>query len=173
MLLQFAEYSIRSGGRPDEGYVGARLRAQTQAREANVILMKLAAGAAKVLHTLAAQLGGRRATAARARTALGGTATTTLRQLLSWLAEPAAPVATASAVLAEALPAVALLAGGDRLARQQLTAGGGAHEWAPVAKALHARLPRRMAARFLPEVDRVTAVVTDVAEPVGAPNSGA
>lgn len=40
-----------------------------------------------------------------------------------------------------------------------LAVAGGAHEWEPVPSALRRRMPRRMAARFLPEVDRVTATV--------------
>ncbi len=77
-----------------------------------------------------------------------------------------APIATASAVLAEALPALEALARTDPAARQQLVEVGGRWEWAPVAAALRRRLPRRMALRFLPEVDSVTATM---AGPILAP----
>ena len=86
-------------------------------------------------------------------------------RFLRWLAA-AAPIATASAVLAEALPALEALARADPATTQQLAEVGGRWEWAPVAAALRRRLPRRMASRFLPEVDRVT---TAVAGPLLAP----
>ena len=82
-----------------------------------------------------------------------------LVRLLGWLAEPTTPVATASAVLAEALPALEHRVRSRPPMRQLLEEAGGRWEWAPVAAALHRRLPRRMAARFLPEVDCVTAAV--------------
>ena len=52
-----------------------------------------------------------------------------------------------------ALPALAAIAAGDE------PAGGGPRAWAPVASALHRWLPRRMAARFLQDVDAVTVAV--------------
>ena len=79
-------------------------------------------------------------------------------QLLLWLSEPTTAVATASGVLAEALPALRHVAA-DEDVRQVLAAVDGPHEWKPAAAALWRRLPRRMAARFLPEVDRVSAAV--------------
>ena len=79
-------------------------------------------------------------------------------RLLLWLSDPATAVATASGVLAEALPALRLMAA-DEAMQQVLAAADGPHEREPVAVALRRRLPRRMAARFLPEVDRVLAAV--------------
>ncbi len=63
------------------------------------------------------------------------TATAALVRFLSWLAT-AAPIATASAVLTEALPALETMARTDAASRQQLTETGGRWEWAPVAAAL-------------------------------------
>ncbi len=82
-----------------------------------------------------------------------------LVRLLAWLAEATTPVATASGVLAESLPALEHRVRSDPPMRRLLAEAGGRWEWAPVAAALHRRLPRRMAARFLPDVDRVTAAV--------------
>ena len=82
-----------------------------------------------------------------------------LVRLLAWLAKPTSPTATASGVLAEALPALEHRVCTRAPMRQLLAEAGGRWEWAPVAAALHRRLPRRMAARFLPELDRVTAAV--------------
>lgn len=80
-----------------------------------------------------------------------------LVHLLIWLAEPTTPVATASAVVAEALEALKATC----LHMQCVLASErGGMEWAPVAEALHRRLPRRMAARFLPDVDCISASVT-------------
>ena len=84
-----------------------------------------------------------------------------LVRLLAWLAEPTTPVATASGVLAESLPALEHRVRSDPPTCHLLAETGGRWEWAPVAAALHRRLPRRMAARFLPEVDRVTAALAD------------
>ncbi len=72
-----------------------------------------------------------------------------------------------------ALPALAAVAAGDEEARSHLAAEGGPHEWAPVAAALHRRLPRRMAARFLPEVDCVTAAVAAAPSGGGVGEAGA
>ncbi len=84
-----------------------------------------------------------------------------LVRLLAWLAQPTTQVATASGVLAEALPALEHRVRSRPPMQQLLVETGGRWEWAPVATALHRRLPRRMAARFLPEVDRVTAALAD------------
>ena len=86
--------------------------------------------------------------------------TAALVRLLGWLAQPTTPVATASAVLAEALPALEHRVRSRPPMRQLLAEAGGRWEWAPVAAALH----RRMAARFLSEVDCVTAAVADSSE---------
>ncbi len=82
-----------------------------------------------------------------------------LQHLLKWLADPITPVATASAVLQGALTSLERLAASCSTTRQILAAVGGPGEWAPVAAALHRRLPRRMKARYLPDIDRVSAVV--------------
>ncbi len=76
-----------------------------------------------------------------------------------WLAEPTTPVATASAMLVEALAGLEALLTACPRTRQALAEVGGSFEWAPVARALHRRLPRRMAARFLPDVDYLSAAV--------------
>ncbi len=146
-LLSFAESDCRGDGR---------------AAASSALLpggMQTAATAAGFLRRLAQllQAGGDTAACSRSVLASQGVAAA-LRRLLSWLAEPTTAVAMSSAVLAEALPALAALADGCEEARQQLGARGGLHEWAPVAAALRRRLPRRMAVCFLPEVDRVTAV---------------
>ena len=147
-LLSFAESDCRRDGRA--AYVGALLPGG----------MQTAATAAGFLRSLAQLLQAGGDTAARSWSALASKgAAAALRRLLSWLAEPITAVATSSGVLAEALPALAALAEGDGDACRQLAAEGGPHEWAPVAAALRRRLPRRMAARFLPEVDHVTAVI--------------
>ena len=87
------------------------------------------------------------------------TAAAALVRFLSWVAT-AAPIATASAVLAEALPALGTVARTDVASRQQLAEAGGRWEWAPVAAALRRRLPRRMAGRFLLDVEGVAAAVS-------------
>ena len=122
--------------------------------------MQYAAHAAEYMHALAQQLQKpSRTDAHAARTALTmHGAAQSLVQLLLWLSDPATAVATASGVLAEALPALRLMAAEEDM-RQVLAAAGGPHEWEPVAAALQRRLPRRMAARFLPEVGRVSAAV--------------
>lgn len=122
--------------------------------------MRYAANAARFLHVLAQQLlKPSSVIAAAARSALTSQgAAQSLLQLLLWLSEPATATATASGVLAEALAALLLMAV-DKDMRQVLTAADGPHEWEAAAAALRRRLPRRMAARFLPEVDRVSAAV--------------
>ena len=122
--------------------------------------MEYAAHAAKYMHVLAQQLlKPSRSNARAVKTALTAQgAAQSLVRLLLWLSDPTTAVATASGVLEEALPALRLMAA-DKDTGQVLPAVGGLHEWEPVAAALQRRLPRRMAARFLPEVDRVTAAV--------------
>ncbi len=88
-----------------------------------------------------------------------------LRHVLEWLAENTTPVATASAVLVEGLAGLKALLAACPRTRRALAEAGGSFEWSPVARALHRRLPRRMAARFLTDVDRLSAAVdrdTDV-----------
>ncbi len=119
----------------------------------------LACDAAALLHsmtTLSRALAGRRRAAARALEDVSAAAK--LQQMLAWVAESPA-IATTTAVLTEALPALAALASADTKASQQLAVKGGQQEWAPAAEALRRRLPRRMAARLLPMVDAGTAVV--------------
>ncbi len=122
--------------------------------------MQYAAEAASYLHLLAQQLlKPSRANAEASRSALTTRgAAQSLVQLLLWLSEPTTAAATASGVLQEALPALQLMAAGEEM-RQLLAAEGGPHEWEPAAAALRRRLPRRMAARFLPDLDRVSAAV--------------
>ncbi len=79
-----------------------------------------------------------------------------LQQMLAWVAESPA-IATTTALLTEALPALAALASANTEASQQLAIKGGLQEWAPVAEALRLRLPRRMAARLLPMVTAAVA----------------
>ncbi len=76
---------------------------------------------------------------------------------------PTTPVATASAVLVEALAGLEALAAACPATQLALAESDGEFEWAPVAAALRQRLPRRMAARFLPELDRVSTAVTAIA----------
>ncbi len=122
--------------------------------------MQYAAHAAKYMHALAQQLlKPSRSNAYAARTALTTQgAAQSLVRLLLWLSDPATAVATASGVLAEVLPALRLMAAVEDM-RQVLAAADGPHGWEPVAVALRRQLPRRMAARFLPEVDRVSAAL--------------
>ena len=122
--------------------------------------MQYASKAAHYMHALAQHL--IEPACAHAETARQGLATSgaaqSLVRLLSWLSEPTTAVAMASGVLKEALPALRLMATDEEM-RQVLAAAGGPYEWKPVAAALRRRLPRRMAARFLPEVDSVSATV--------------
>ena len=122
--------------------------------------MQYATHAAKFLHVLAQQLRKRspaNAEAARSCLVSQGAAQSLVRLLL-WLSEPTTAVATASGVLAEALPALQLMAA-DAGMRQNLAAADAPHAWEPVAMALRRRLPRRMAARFLPDLDHISAAV--------------
>ncbi len=119
----------------------------------------LACNAAALLHSMAKLSrapAARRKLAARALQSVSAAAK--LQQMLAWVAESFA-IATTTAVLTEALPALAALASADTEASQQLAVKGGQQEWAPVAEALRRRLPRRMAARLLPMVNAVTAAV--------------
>lgn len=148
-LLSFGEIASRGGSRPSD--VESTVPGN----------MQLVACAARCLHSLARLLqSGEAAHAAVACAALSSqSAAAMLRNAMAWLAEAATPVATASAVLAEGLPALAAMAGADEATRLLLAEAGGQQEWAPVAAALQQRLPRRMAARFVPDVERVTAAV--------------
>ena len=87
------------------------------------------------------------------------TAAKDLRRLLAWLAETTTPLATASAVLAEGLAGLTVLVATYPRNMWGRAEVGGLHEWAPVAAALHRRLPRRMKSRFLPRVDHITAAL--------------
>ncbi len=119
----------------------------------------LASDAAALLHSMAKPSRAptaRRSAAARALEDVSAAAK--LQQMLAWVAE-SPTIATTTAVLTEALPALAALASANTEASQQLALKGGLQEWAPVAEALRRRLPRRMAARLLPMVDAVTAAV--------------
>ena len=68
-----------------------------------------------------------------------------------WLSEPIMAVATASGVLAGALPALRLMSADEEM-RQVLAAADGPHEWEPLAAALRRRVPRRVATRLLPKM---------------------
>ena len=153
-LLAFAELDSRVGGKRPPAF--ERLRGS----------MQLAATDAACLRTLVSQV---TRTSSR-KPSLATTAVMSaaeLRQALAWLAEPTTPIATASAVLVEALPALESLAAACQNIRRQL-ASAGSCDWAPVARALHQRLPRRMAARFLPDVDRVSAAILGSASGVAS-----
>ena len=116
----------------------------------------LARDAAALLHKIITQPDVRLSAAALALQDVGAAAK--LQQMLAWVAECPA-IATTTATLLEALPALAAIAQADAVASQQLAVKGGPHEWAPVEKTLRRRLPRRMAARLLPMVDAVTAAI--------------
>ncbi len=146
--LKFAALDSSSGSRPPD--IADKVRS----------CMQYTARAAKYMHMLAQQLPkSNRANAEAARSALATQgAMQSLVRLLLWLSEPTTAVATASGVLAEALPALRLMAADEEL-QQVLAAPDGPHEWEPAAAALRRRQPRRMAACFLPEVDCVSAAV--------------
>ena len=118
--------------------------------------LALAQNAAALLHTITAQPTDRRADALRQLKV--DQAALALQRMLAWVAESPA-IATTTSVLTEGLQALAAIARADAESSQQLAIRGGPHEWAPVAEALHRRLPRRMAARLLPMVDAVTAAL--------------
>ena len=168
-LMSFAEHDGRCGSRLAEVDVSVPG------------CMQLAAIAASCFAGLAHQLRSGDSAAARVHAVLKLPGATTplasaawqLLQLLAWLSEPTTPVATSSAVLAKALPALATLAANNGMVRMHLAEGGGGQEWAPVAAALRRRLPRRMAARFLPDVDAVTAAVNTGREGGGDQDSPA
>ncbi len=117
-LLSFAESDCRGDSRP-------------AARSALLPGgMQTAATAAGFLHSMAQLLQARGDAAACSQSVLASQgAAAALRRLLSWLAEPTTAVATSSAVLAEALPALAALVESDGDAWRQLAAEGGPHEW--------------------------------------------
>ncbi len=148
-LLSIAEFAGRFVGCPSDVDIAAPGS------------MQLAASGAQFLHSLARLLRSDEAAhAAGARAALTSHgAAGALRKCMAWLAEAPSPVATASAILAEGLPALEAMAVADDATRLALAAAGGQQEWAPVAAALRRRLPRRMAKRFLPDVERVTFAV--------------
>ncbi len=149
-LMSFAEFEGRRGSsRPDS--VPASMPGN----------MQLAAVAAQYLRAVAGQpqCRGADGRADESATLWDQGATAALRQVLVWLAEPVSPIATASAVLTAALPALELIAGDDPRARRQLATADGPLGWAPVAAALSRRLPRRMAARFRPDIDSVTSAI--------------
>ena len=122
--------------------------------------MQYTAHATRFLHVLAQQLCKKnRANAQAARFALvTEEVAQSLVKLLLWLSEPTTAVAIASGVLAEALPALRLMAGDEGM-RQVLAAENGAHAWEPVSAALWRRLPRRLAARLMPDLDSISAAV--------------
>ncbi len=148
-LLPFAELASRSAG------CTSNVEGNTPGS------MQLAVCGAQYLHSLARQMrSSQTAHAAGTRAALSSQgAAAALLCGTRWRGWVASPVATASAVLAEALPALAAMAETDEATRLPLAAAGGNLEWAPVAAALRRRLPRRMAARFLPYVETVTSGV--------------
>ena len=113
-LLSFAEVDCRGDGRPAD--VSTLLPGS----------MQIAAMAAGFLRSMAQLLPAEAGTAARCHSALASQgAAASLRQLLAWLAEPVNAVALSSAVLAEALPALAALEASDGDACRQLAAEGG------------------------------------------------
>ncbi len=146
--LKFAPLDSISGSRPPD--IETKMRG----------CMQYTADAVTLFHVLAQQLVEPSRTNAEAARSILTTreAAQSLVQLLLWLSEPTTAIATASGVLSEALPALRLMAADEEM-RQMLAVEGVPHEWKPVAAALRRRLPRRMAARFLPEVDRVSAAV--------------
>lgn len=149
-LLSFAELDSRRSCRPSD------------VRNSFPGGMQLAADAARYLHSLGRLLQSSEAThAADAHAALSSQSTAiTLRNAMAWLADAATPVATASTVLGEGLPALAVMVEADETTRLPLATAGGPWERVPVAAALRRRLPRRMAARFMPDVERVTVAVS-------------
>ena len=146
--LAFAVWDSSRGCRPPDVDIGMPA------------CMQYAAVAAEFMQVLAQQLSKTsRANAEAARSALTTQgAAQSLVRLLLWLSEPTTAIATASGLLAEVLPALRLMAADEDM-RQVLAEAGGPHAWSPVAKALRRRLPRGMATRFLPELDRVSAAV--------------
>ena len=169
-LLAFAELDSRAGGKPSS-IIGGSLRGSMQLAAAGAGCMRGLAGQVSRISIFAPH-GRNCANPADVSLMLA----TQLRHVLIWLAQPTTPVATASAVLVEALAGLEALVAACPATQLALAEGGGEFEWAPVAAALRRRLPRRMAARFLPEVDRVSTAVAastgshaaDVADAEGA-----
>ena len=152
-FLAFAEFDSRAGGKRPPG-PGDRLPGSMQLAVAGAALIRGLVGRLDSISLVAAyEHSGTRPT--HAGLMLAGE----LRHVLEWLAEPTMPVATASAVLVEALAGLQALVAACPRTRRALAEAGGSFEWAPVAGALHRRLPRRMAARFLPDVDHLSAAV--------------
>ena len=161
VLLRFAEFDSRTGGeRPsvaDSQLPGS---------------MQLAACGAAMMRSLADRLDDESAHIVREHDdfsidVIPLLITEGLVHLLIWLAQPTTPVATASAVLAEALDGLKAVMAACLDMKHVLASERGGMEWAPVAKALRRRLPRRMAARFLPDVDNISDSV------MGGVNAGA
>lgn len=75
-------------------------------------------------------------------------------------------------MITKALPALACLVAADPAMQRQLADAGGDYQWTPVARAFHWRLPGCVAARFLPEVDCVTAAVHGRPSPNDAGTGG-
>ena len=154
-FVAFAEFGSRAGGKRPPG-LGDRLPGSMQLAAAGAALIReLVAHLDSISLVAAYEHSGTRPT--HAGLMLAGE----LRHVLEWLAEPTTPVATASAVLVEALAGLEALVAACPRTRRALAEAGGSFEWAPVAGALHWRLPRRMAARFLPVVDHLSAAVNE------------
>lgn len=154
-LLGFAEFDSRAGGRrPPE--TGSRLPGSMQLAAAGAAMMRCVAGHMHPRSTISLDADVR-GDVSSARLPL--MLVTALRNVLIWLAEPATPVATASKVLSETPEGMKAVVASTGAVQQALATVGGSAEWAPVAGALHRRLPRRMAARFLTEVDHISAAV--------------
>ena len=150
-LLAFAEFDCHAGGKLSSE-IGGSLRGS----------MQLAAAGAACMRGLAGQVSRISSFAPYGRDCAGSadaSLAAQLRDVIAWLAQPTTPVATASAVLVEALVGLQALVAACSVTKLALAEGDGEFEWAPVAAALRRRLPRRMAARFLPEVDRVSTAV--------------
>ncbi len=152
-LLAFAEFDSRAGGKRPPG-PGEYLPDSMQLTAYGAVMIRSLAGQLDSISLAASyEHSGTRPT--HAGLMLAGE----VRHVLEWLAEPTTPVATAAAVVAEALAGLEALLAACPRTRRALSEAGGSFEWAPVARGLHRRLPRRMAARFLPDVDYLSAVV--------------
>ncbi len=153
-LLAFAEFDGHTGGKPSSD-TGGSLRGSMQLAATGACCMRSLTGQVSRISTFA-PYGRNCASPADASLMLAAQ----LRHVLAWLSQPNQPVATASSVLVEALAGLEALVAVCPATQLALAESEGEFEWAPVAAALRRRLPRRMAARFLPEVDRVSTAVT-------------